>query len=251
MLGTIVNSLAIILGSLVGLFIKGGIPERVSNTIMKGLALCVLYIGISGSLQGENTLLTIICIAIGALVGEFIDVDKRLNGLGEYIENKVNKRSKNTISKEACVERSEGICAEESSETKISIAQGFVYSSLIFCVGAMAVVGSLESGLQGNYSTLFAKSMLDGISSIIFTASLGIGVMFSAGAVLIYQGLITLGASFLAGVLSTPVITAMTAIGSLLIIGLGLNMLGATKIKVANLLPAVFIPIILGLIGIL
>ena len=246
MLGTIVNCIAIILGSLVGLFIKGGIPARVSNTIMKGLALCVLYIGISGSLQGENALITIICIAVGALIGEFIDIDKRLNHLGEYIEDKVNKKSKNIISNEACVESN-----EEKEVSKVSISQGFVYSSLIFCVGAMAVVGSLESGLQGNYSTLFAKSMLDGISSIIFTASLGIGVMFSAGAVLVYQGLITLGASFLAGVLSTPVITAMTAIGSLLIMGLGLNMLGATNIKVANLLPAVFIPIILGLVGIL
>lgn len=249
MLGTIINTLAIVAGSLVGLFIKGGISEKISDTIMKGLALCVLYIGISGALQGENTMITIICIALGALIGEIIDIDEKLNNLGKYIENKVNRKNKNNELEVAIMDGEEAVCTED--DTKISISQGFVYASLIFCVGAMAIVGSMESGLHGNHSTLIAKSIIDGISSIIFTASLGIGVMFSAGAVFIYQGLITLGSGMLAGVLSTPVITAMTAIGSLLILGLGLNMLGATKIKVANLLPAVFIPIILGIIGIL
>lgn len=249
MLGTIINTVAIIMGSLVGLFIKGGISEKISDTIMKGLALCVIYIGISGSLQGENTMVTIICIALGALVGEVIDIDEKLDKLGNFIENKVNRKNDNKDIEITNVVGEEAICAE--SDAKVSISQGFVYSSLIFCVGAMAIVGSLESGLHGNHSTLIAKSILDGISSIIFTASLGIGVMFSAGAVFVYQGLITLGAGLLAGVLSTPVITAMTAIGSLLIFGLGLNMLGVTKIKVANLLPSVFIPILLGLMGIL
>ncbi|MGL5316004.1 MAG: DUF554 domain-containing protein, partial [Peptostreptococcaceae bacterium] len=241
MLGTIINTVAIVMGSLVGLFIKGGISEKISDTIMKGLALCVIYIGISGSLQGENTMITIICIALGALVGEIIDIDEKLEKLGSFIENKVNRKNNNKEIEATNTVGEEAICAE--SDTKVSISQGFVYASLIFCVGAMAIVGSLESGLNGNHSTLIAKSILDGISSIIFTASLGIGVMFSAGAVFVYQGLITLGSGLLAGVLSTSVITAMTAIGSLLIFGLGLNMLGVTKIKVANLLPAVFIPI--------
>lgn len=240
MLGTTINTLAIICGSCIGFFIKGGISEKISDTIMKGLALCVLYIGISGSLQGEDTMITIICIALGALFGELIDIEKRLDNLGKYIENKVSKKNINN-KLESNIE----------NDTNVSISQGFVYSSLIFCVGAMAIVGSLESGLHGNHTTLIAKSILDGISSIIFTASLGIGVIFSAGAVFVYQGIITLCAGVLAGVLSNSVITAMTAIGSLLIVGLGLNMLGATKIKVANLLPAVFIPIILGIIGIL
>ena len=128
------------------------------------------------------------------------------------------------------------------------MAEGFVTASLLFCVGAMAIVGSLEAGLNGNYEVIFAKSILDGITSIILTASLGIGVMFSAAAVLIYQGIITIGAGILGGVLSTAVINNMTDIGSLLIIALGLNMLGATKIKVANLLPAVILPIIIGLV---
>ncbi|MEG2917433.1 MAG: DUF554 domain-containing protein [Clostridium sp.] len=245
MLGTIVNSLAIILGSILGLLIKGGISEKISNTIMKGLALCVLYIGINGSLEGQNTLITIVCMALGGLIGEFFDLDKQLNNLGKFIENKVNKN----FIKSKKSETSQDI-SNKPIKT-VSISQGFIYSSLIFCVGAMAVVGSLESGLQGNHSTLFAKSIIDGIAAIIFTASLGIGVIFSAVSVFIYQGVITISAVVLSNILSATVISSMTSIGSLLIIGLALNMLDATKIKVANLLPAVFLPIIFGIVGIL
>ena len=133
------------------------------------------------------------------------------------------------------------------SNEKISISEGFVTSSLLFCVGAMAVVGSLESGLQGNHTTLFAKSILDGVSSIIFTSSLGIGVILSSIAVLVYQGSITLLAGGLSTILTDTIISNMSAVGSLLIVGLGFNMLGVSKIKVANLLPAIFIPIIFGL----
>lgn len=229
MLGTIVNSLAIICGCLVGLIVKGRLTEKISLTIMNGLALCVLFIGISGALKGEDTLQIIICIAIGAFVGEIIDFDKKLNDLGDLIERKINSKRKNT------------------SNEKISISEGFVTSSLLFCVGAMAVVGSLESGLQGNHTTLFAKSILDGVSSIIFASSLGIGVMLSSIAILIYQGSITLLAGGLSTILTDTVINNMSAVGSLLIVGLGFNMLGITKIKVANLLPAIFIPIIFGL----
>lgn len=229
MLGTIVNASAIMGGCIVGLIVKGRLTEKISTTIMNGLALCVLYIGISGVLKGNDTLQIIICIAIGALVGEIIDIDKMLNDLGNAIENKVNSKKKDT------------------SADRISIAEGFVTSSLLFCVGAMAVVGSLESGLQGNNTTLFAKSVLDGVSSIIFASSLGIGVMLSSVAILIYQGSITLLAGVLSTVLTDTVISNMSAVGSLLIVGLGFNMLGITKIKVANLLPAIFIPIIYAL----
>jgi len=230
MLGTIVNAIAIIGGCLVGLVVKGRLTEKISTTIMNGLALCILYIGISGALKGKDTLQMIICIALGALIGEIIDIDKRLNNLGDMIEKKINGKKKNS-----------------SSNEKISISEGFVTSSLLFCVGAMAVVGSLESGLQGNHTTLFAKSILDGVASIIFTSSLGIGVILSSIAVLVYQGSITLLAGGLSTVLTDTVISNMSAVGSLLIVGLGFNMLGVSKIKVANLLPAIFIPIIFGL----
>lgn len=230
MIGTIVNSVTIVLGCLIGLLVKGRVSQKISDTVMNGVALCVLYIGISGSLKGEDTLVTIICIAIGALIGEFIDIDKWLNKLGKFLESKFNK---------------------EQKEGSVSISQGFVSASLLFCIGAMGIVGSLQSGLTGNHETLFAKSILDGIISIIFTATLGIGVMFSSVSVFLYQGIITIGASALSGVLSTQVINSMSAVGSLLIIGLGLNMLKATNIKVANLLPAVFLPILAGILGIL
>lgn len=230
MLGTIVNALAVIGGCIIGLIVKGRLTEKISNTIMSGLALCVLYIGISGALKGEDTLLLIICIAVGALIGEIIDIDKRLNNLGDYIEKKINSKK------------------NDKKADKISISEGFVTSSLLFCVGAMAVVGSLESGLQGNHTTLFAKSVLDGVSSIIFTSSLGIGVMLSSVAILVYQGSITLLVGCLSSVLTDSVISNMSAIGSLLIMGLGTNMLGASKIKVANLLPAIFLPILIDII---
>lgn len=222
MLGTFVNVAAIITGGILGLLIKGGLSEKISTTVMNGLALCVLYIGISGTLKGNNTLLIIVSIAIGAILGEAIDIDNLLNKLGDFIQSKFKNKSS-------------------------SISQGFVTSSLLFCVGAMAVVGSLESGLQGKYDIIFAKSILDGISSIIFASTLGIGVLFSSVAVLLYQGSITLAASLLKSVLTTSVIANMTAVGSILIIGLSLNMLGITKIKVANLLPAIFIPIFYNL----
>jgi uncharacterized membrane protein YqgA involved in biofilm formation len=219
LIGTIVNFIAIIIGSSIGLIFKKGIPERISNTIMHGVALCVIFIGISGTLKSNDTLLMIISIVIGSLIGELLDLDKQLNTLGKTLENKL--KGKNG-----------------------KIAEGFVTASLLFCVGAMAIVGSLESGLQGNHKILYAKSILDGISSIVFASSLGIGVIFSSIVVLIYQGIITIAATFLKGILIQSVINNMTAVGSLLIMALGFNMIGASKIKAANLLPAVFIPII-------
>ncbi|MCH3965993.1 MAG: DUF554 domain-containing protein [Clostridium sp.] len=228
MLGTIVNSLTIIGGCLIGLVVKERLTEKISKTIMSGLGLCVLYIGISGVLKGQDTLQIIICMAVGAFIGEIIDIDMSLNNLGKFIEKKINNTGKS------------------NSGERIPISEGFVTASLLFCVGAMAVVGSLQSGLQGNNSTLFAKSILDGVSSIIFASSLGIGVILSSIAVFIYQGSITLLAGGLSTVLTSEVISNMSAVGSLLILGLGLNMLGVTRIKVANLLPAIFLPIIYG-----
>ena len=223
-MGTLVNCFTIILGCIVGLFIKGKVNEKISTTVMNALGLCTLYIGISGSLKCDDPIQMIVSMAVGALIGEIIDIDKWLTKLGGYLENKFKKK-----------------------DNKISISEGFVTSSLLFCVGAMAIVGSLESGLNGDNTTLYAKSVLDGVSSIIFSSTLGIGVFLSVFTVLIYQGSITLAASFVSGILSTSVITNMSVVGNLIIIGLGLNILGMTKIKVANLLPAIFIPIIFGL----
>lgn len=229
MIATFINALAVIVGCLVGLVVKDRLTEKMSDTIMKGLGLSVLCMGISGAIKAENTLQVIICMAVGGLIGEIIDIDKRLNDLGLFLENKINKKSKN------------------SDKGNISIAQGFVTSSLLFCVGAMAVVGCLESGLKGDNSTIYAKTVLDGVGSIIFASSLGIGVMLSAATIVIYQGSITLFAGYLSAILTDPVIANMSAVGNVLIVGLGLNVIGASKIKIANLLPAMFLPIIFDL----
>lgn len=225
MLGTIVNFIAIILGSFLGMLIGGGIPERINKTMMNGLALCVLYIGISGALKCTDPLLMVISIAVGAFIGELLDIDNWLSKLGKWIEIKLHRGG---------------------STSKIS--EGFVTASLLFCVGAMAIVGSLESGLTNNNTILYTKSILDGITSILFASTLGIGVMLSSFAVLIYQGTITLFAALLKDLMTKELISSMSVVGSLIIGGLGLNMLGITKIKIANLLPAILVSILYTLV---
>lgn len=224
LLGTIANAVAIIVGSIFGLLVKNGLSEKLSNTVMNGLSLCIIYIGFSGTLKGDNPLLIIISIGVGAVIGELIDIDKWLNRFGKFIERKLKK---------------------EGSTSQIS--EGFVTATLVYCIGAMAIVGSLESGIQGKHDILFAKSIIDGITAIIFSSTLGIGVALSAVSVFFYQGAITLSASYVKVILTEMAINNMTAVGSLLIIGLGFNMLGVTKIKVANLLPAIIIPVIYSL----
>ncbi len=220
MLSVIVNCAAVVLGSGVGLLLKKGIPEKVSNAIMYGLGLCVLYIGISGAFEGENVLIAILSMALGTILGEALDLDGRLNSLGKRLEDRFSKAG-----------------------TEKNIAKGFVSASLLFCVGAMSVVGSLQSGLTGNHETIFAKSLIDGIAAIVLTSPLGVGVMFSAVFVFLYQGAIVLGASLLQYVLTDAVVAEMTCVGSLLIVGLALNMLNITRLKVMNYLPAMFMPI--------
>lgn len=229
MFATVVNALAIIVGSLIGVLLNEGIPKKINDTLMKGMALCVILIAImginsvSGKLGSNDTLIIIVSIAIGAIIGEGVDIERRLKNLGDSIERKLKGRGG-------------------------KVSEGFVTSSLVFCVGAMAIVGSLQSGLNGNYKILFAKSVIDGIASVVFASTLGIGVMLSAASVFIYQGTITITAGLLKGVLLTPVVNDMTAVGSALIIAIGLNMLGSSKVKVANLLPAIFLPMVYQLV---
>lgn len=222
MLGTLVNVIAVIMGSLVGLLLKGGISKRFEESIMKALGLCIIYIGIEGSLKCTDTLLLIICLVLGSIVGEALNLDHLLNQIGTKIET----------------------CLVGNRSDKGSIAKGFVSASLLFCVGSMAIVGALQSGLQQDHHILFVKSMLDGIVSIIYTSTMGIGVIFSSITVLIYQGSITLASSFLGSMLVESQINNIGAIGNILIIGIGLNILEVTHIKLANLLPGVILPII-------
>lgn len=238
--GSIINAAAVLAGSLAGLLLKwlagrfasrlpagsAALGQRLQEIIMNGVALCVLYIGISGALKGNNTLIAILSMVTGAILGELLDLDRRMRSLGDWVQKKTERLS--------------------HGEGAPSVSEGFVTASLLFCVGAMAIVGALENGLTGNYETLQAKALLDGISSIVFASSLGIGVAFSAVALFLYQGSISLLASVLEPYLGgEAVIAEMTCVGSLLIVALATNMLGMTKIKVMNLVPAVFVPILL------
>lgn len=219
MLGTIVNTGAIIVGALIGLLFKGGIPESYNQTIMKAIGLSVVLIGLLNAFQTANILLLIFSLAIGSLLGEMMRIEDGLENLGNWLESKFASSSSN-------------------------ISRGFVTSSLLFCVGAMAIVGSLESGLSGNHQTLFAKSVLDGITSIVFASTMGLGVLFSAASVLIYQGFITITASFIQQFLVEAAIVEMSAVGGLLILAIGMNILDLPRIKVGNMLPAIFLPLI-------
>ena len=225
MIGVLVNTLTVIVGSTIGLLFRKLIPEQWTDFIMKGIALCTLYIGIDGALEGTNTLVTIISIAVGALIGAALDLDDKLNRFASGLENRFKK--------------------EGSGGS--TIAEGFVTASLLFCIGAMTIVGSLQAGLTGDNTMLYTKATLDFISSLIFAASLGIGVLFAAAFVLVFQGAIVLVAQAVSPLLTDYVVSEMTCAGSILIIGLGLNILGVTNLKVMNFLPAIFLPIVLCL----
>lgn len=220
--------LAIIVGGLIGLLFGKGIAEKYKQTILQGVALSVILIGWKSALATDQLLIVIISMVAGATIGEGLNIEGRLENLGQWLEARV------------------------SAGPGSSLARGFVTTSLVFCVGSMAIVGSLESGLTGNHQTLFAKSILDGVISIVFASTLGAGVLFSSAAVFLYQGLITLAAVFLKPLLAAATAALqMTAVGGLLIVAIGLNMLGMVKIRVGNLLPAIFLPLVYHLLRLL
>jgi uncharacterized membrane protein YqgA involved in biofilm formation len=234
MIGTIVNTGAIIVGSTAGLLLKKGIPERFSDTIKKTLGLATLVLGIAGVMAGmlksgkdgvissQNQLFIILCLVIGAVIGEIINIDKWFNAFGDLLQRLFWKRQNN-------------------------FSMGFITASLIYCVGAMAILGSLQDGLSNDPTILFEKSILDGIMSVLLASTFGVGVLLSAGTVLLYQGTFTLFAVVIKPYVSTDVLTQMSMVGSALIICIGLNLLETTKIKTANLIPATFLPIIIGI----
>lgn len=218
MLGATVNGIAILVGSLMGLLLSRGIKENTKETIMQGMSLAVIAIGISGSLESADFLVVIGSIAIGSWIGEMIDIHSWLEGLGHKLE-------------------------ERFSGGNGGIAKGFVTGTVIYCSGAMAIVGAMESGLSGDHTTLFTKSVIDGITAVLFTSTFGIGVAFSAVPVFLYEGAISLLSFVVSDFLADAMIADMSAVGGLLILAIGLNVLGVVKIRVANMLPAVFTPI--------
>ncbi len=226
MIATIINAVTVVLGSLIGLFLKKGISKKVTDAMMKALGLCVLFIGIQGSLIGENTLLIIISMVLGAFIGETIDIDTKVNSVIEKLEIKFSKKQNND---------------------SISLSQGMISASVLFCVGSMTIVGCLNAGFNHDYSLLLTKSALDFCSAIIFASTMGLGVLLSAFVVLFYQGGLTLLAIWAAPLLTTTMINEMTCVGCLIVIGSGLNLLGLTNLKLMNYIPATFLPIILCL----
>jgi len=221
-IGVLVNVITVIVGSCIGLLFKKGISERVSKAAMIGLGACTLYIGISGSLCGENVLILIAAVVLGGICGTLLNIDGAINTLAQKVEKKFKKDGKQT-----------------------SIAEGLVSATLLFCVGSMTVTGSIQAGLTGDNSVLITKATLDLVSSMMLASSLGVGVLLSSVSVLVIQGGLVLLAGVISPFMSTGAINEMTCAGSLLIVMIGTNLMGITKIKVADYLPAIlFAPII-------
>ena len=223
MLGNYVNTITIIIGCLLGLLVQKGLHEKYKTIIMQAIGLSVLFVGATVTIGGlldpdSEPVLFIISLVVGGALGELIGIEKALDKLGLMLQNKVGSQQGN-------------------------IAEGFVTASLLFCVGTMAVIGSLDSGLRGDHTMLYAKSVIDGITAMILASTLGVGVIFSAAAVFIYQGTIILFAGLLEPLLTIHVIREISIIGGILILGIGLSMLEIKKIKTVNLLPAIIVPV--------
>ncbi|HEY4553734.1 MAG TPA: DUF554 domain-containing protein [Bacillaceae bacterium] len=220
LLGTIVNALCIIIGAFIGQFLRR-IPEKMKSTVIHGIGLAVMVLGLQMGLKSENFLIVILSIVIGAVLGEWWGLEEKLNQLGTWLEKKVGSNGQG------------------------SIAQGFVTGTLIFVIGAMAIIGALDSGIRGSHEVLYLKAIIDGFTALILTTTLGIGVIFSAIPVFLYQGLIALFATqidrWVPKELMDMFILEMTATGGIMIFAIGLNLAGITKIRVANLLPGILI----------
>ena len=224
--GVLVNTLTVIIGSAVGLIFKKAIPEKLTGAVMTAIGLCTIAIGIGGIIKGQNQLVMIISLVLGTIVGTLIDIDGKLSSLGNKFQNKIKK---------------EGKTKSDAS----TFSQGFVTASLLFCVGAMTIVGSMNAGISGDNQMLYTKAVLDLISSSMLAASLGFGVMCSSAFVLVFQGGLVALSMLLGSFLSDFAVAELICAGSVMITALGLNLIGVAKIKVANLLPAlVFVPFI-------
>lgn len=221
MLGTLINVGAILAGGFLGLLFKRGLPERIGTTITHGLSLGIMVLGISMGIQTKNFLIVLIALALGGIIGEFLNIEGHLNSMGAKLERRF-----------------------EISENS-TFAQGFVTASLLYCTGSMAIMGAIEGGISGTYNILVTKALLDGIFAIIFTSTMGVGVLFAAVPVFLYQGAITLAAGYIKPFLNDNMITEMNAVGGILILGIGINLLEIKTLKLGNLIPAIFIPIFL------
>lgn len=224
MIATVINAALVLLGSIIGLLLKNKISDRFSAVVTQALALCVLSIGISMVIGTRNTLCIIVCMVLGVMLGEALKIEDRLDGAGEFLRRKLMKNDGGNS----------------------HFTEGFVTATLLYCVGAMAITGSIEAGLNHNYSIIVSKGVIDGVTSITFAAAMGVGVAFSIIPLIVYQGAITLLAALVGPYLPAEVITEMSAVGGIAIMGIAVNMLNIpnVKIKVGNMLPGIFLPIV-------
>ncbi len=217
--GVLINAVLVIIGTMIGLIFKGERLKNIGQRIFEAFALFVLVMGVSGAMDLSEPLIILGSIIAGVAIGEIIDIDKQFTRLGNWLQNKFAKNDS-------------------------GFSRGFIEASLLFCVGSMTILGALQSGLEGEHTIYITKGILDMVSAITFSMGSGIGVAFSSISVIVYQGLLTLCASFLSPVLSEEMIALSSTIGSLFLIAIATNMLGITKIKVANFIPAMFMPFV-------
>lgn len=222
MIATLINVALVLLGSLLGLVFRSWISTRFADTLTCALGLCVLGIGISSMLQTADTLCVIICMVLGTLLGEWLGIERRMDGLGELIRSKLMRGGGSS-----------------------RFVEGFVNASVLFCVGAMAINGAMQAGMAGQYDILISKSVIDGVTAITFSSAMGVGVAFSALPILLYEGGLTLLFGLVGQGMDPKVVAEMSAVGGTIIAGIALNMLGLPKekIRVGNMLPAIFLPI--------
>lgn len=218
LLGSLVNGAAVVVGGLVGLFAGKLLPERLRGSLMAALSLMTIGIAVPGLLKSSNALIPIISMVAGTLIGELLDIDAAVNRLGEKFQKKLSGSS---------------------------VTQGFVTGSLVFAVGALAIMGPLESGLQHQHSLLISKAVIDGVASVVFASTMGLGVALSGVTVFAVEGSIALLASLVAPFLGEAVVNEITFVGSLLIVGISLNLLGLTKLRILNMVPAILLPVLL------
>lgn len=222
MLGPIVNAASIVICSLAGCFLLKSIPSRIEEIIMKAIGLFVIYAGLKGAFDSQRTLLLLMSLVSGAVIGELINIDGLINRLGAWAGKRLSM----------------------PGEGKRSFSKGFTSASILYCTGSIIIVGSLQSGLTGKHDILFMKSVLDGVVSIIFAAAMGIGVAFSALPLFICEAAIVLLSGAVKDFLSAEIIREMSAAGSILMMAIGFNFLGVKEVKIANFIPAIFIPLV-------
>jgi uncharacterized membrane protein YqgA involved in biofilm formation len=222
MIATVINAVFVLAGSILGLLLKNKISEKYAKAITAGLGLCVAIIGICSAILTNNILCVIICMVLGVIIGELLKIEDRLDHLGAAIKSRVMR-------------------GRESGQ----FTEGFMTSTLLFCVGSMAITGSMEAGINHSYTILLSKSVIDCVTAVTFAAAMGIGVCFSSVSILIYQGLLTVLFILVGPFLPAAVTNEMSAVGGLLIVAIGINMLGLGKnhLRCGNMLPAVFLPI--------